>query len=443
MAGGIWIEGVEQVRAGLYMNFKSKALERMKIADRGTVVLPLLLSWGEYKSFQRIDTEADFMDNLGYDVNAPEVLLVREAKKRAKTVLVYCLNNGVKASGTFGTSSNTVTVTAKLAGVRGNDLMITSAADVLDESKRVVKTLLKGRVVDEQRVADISELKANAWVSFAGTGSVPTTAGTVLSGGLNGLVNNEDHTSFLEACETQHFDVIAYPYEDEALKTTFVSFIKRMREQEGKKIQGVVANYAADYEGIINVVNGVKLGDGTVIDAAKATAWVAGATAGASIAASNTYSVYEGATDANPRMKNSDIIAALKQGQFLFIHDGVRVKVEKDINSLVTYSQDRNSRFSKNRVLRVLDAIANDFSRVVNESYVGKLNNNADGHALLKEAANQYLRQLQDAGAIQNVNFLTDFIIDTAKSTGDEVFATLGIQPVDSMEKFYFNVEVQ
>ncbi|WP_139489382.1 phage tail sheath family protein [Brevibacillus dissolubilis] len=471
MAGGTWIEGVEQVRAGLYINFKAKALERIKSGERGTVTMPLVLNWGESKTFLRIDTDADVYDKLGYDINEPEMLLVREAKKRAKTLLIYRLNEGKKAAvtKTASDSSGTLTVTARYGGSRGGDLAIEVEADPdftppvespSAKGPRFVRTLLKGRVVDEQKVTNVSELKSNAWVTFTGTGIVPETDELKLTFTLgagetaNGSVLVLDHTEYLTATETQHFDVIAYPFDNDpgtdkddtdiaSLKTSFVSFIKRMREQEGKKIQGVMANYDADYEGIVNVANGVILGGNVALAAKDAVAWVAGATAGASIIQSNTYSEYEGAIDVNPRMKNSEIVDALRRGRFLFMHDGVKVKVEKDINSLVTYGMTKNGRFSKNRVLRVLDAIANDFSRVVNQNYIGKLDNNRDGQALLKEAANGYLRSLQDAGAIQNVDFVKDFTIHTEKSVGDEVYATLGVQPVDSMEKFYFNVEVR
>ncbi|MUT65314.1 phage tail sheath family protein [Paenibacillus sp. NEAU-GSW1] len=451
MAGGTWIQGVEKVRPGLYMNFKIAALERIKSGDRGTVTMPLALSWGESRKFLRIEKDSDVLELLGYDINDPQVTKVREAKKRAKTLLIYRLNDGDKAKVTIGADANATVVTALHAGKRGNDISITSEEDPSSEGKKLVKTLVSGRVVHQQIVGSAADLQPNAWVSFAGTGSVEKSAGSPLTGGKDNEVKGEDHTEYLEATETQHFEVIAYPFEDSSLKISFVSFIKRMREEEGKKIQGVIAGLfkdgafskIADYEGIVCVGNGVTLLDGTVLNATDAVAWVAGATAGASIIQSNTYSAYEGAADANPRLKNSQVIDALKKGQFVFVHDGVKVKVEQDINSLVSYSQTRNGRFSKNRVVRVLDAIANDFARVANDSYIGKIDNNADGHALLKAAANQYLRDLQDAGAIQNVDFIKDFEIDPIRSVGDEVYVNLGIQPVDSMEKFFFTVEVR
>lgn len=451
MAGGTWIQGVEKVRPGLYMNFKIAALERIKSGDRGTVTMPLELSWGQSHTFLKIETDSDVLELLGYDINDPKVIKVREAKKRAKTLLIYRLNEGERAKASFGTEPNVTTATAVHTGSRGNDITITSEDDPSGATKKLVKTFVSGRVVHQQIVSSVSELKANSWVTFTGAGNVEKTAGTPLIGGTDGTVKGEDHTTYLEATETQHFEVIAYPFSDAGLKISFISFIKRMREEEGKKIQGVIAGTVtegaftniSDYEGIVSVGNGVVLLDGSTLSALDAVAWVAGATAGASIIQSNTYSAYEGAVDANPRLKNSQVIEALKKGQFVFVHDGVKVKVEQDINSLVSYSQTRNGRFSKNRVVRVLDAIANDFARVANDSYIGKLDNNADGHALLKAAANQYLRDLQDAGAIQNVDFIKDFEIDTVRSVGDEVYVNLGIQPVDSMEKFFFTVEVR
>ncbi|MCM3626876.1 phage tail sheath family protein [Paenibacillus glycanilyticus] len=451
MAGGTWIQGVEKVRPGLYMNFKIAALERIKSGERGTVTMPLELSWGQSRTFLKIETDSDVLELLGYDINDPKVIKVREAKKRAKTLLIYRLNEGDRAKATFGTDPNVTTATAVHTGIRGNDIAIASEDDPSGAAKKLVKTLVSGRVVDQQLVSSASELKPNAWVTFSGAAGVDKTAGAPLTGGTDAAVKGEDHTAYLEATETQHFDVIAYPFSDPGLKISFISFIKRMREEEGKKIQGVIASPVnngafaniSDYEGIVSVGNGVVLLDGSSLSALDAVAWVAGATAGASIIQSNTYSAYEGAVDANPRLKNSQVIEALKKGQFVFVHDGVKVKVEQDLNSLVSYSQTRNGRFSKNRVVRVLDAIANDFARVANDSYIGKIDNNGDGHALLKAAANQYLRDLQDAGAIQNVDFIKDFEIDTVRSVGDEVYVNLGIQPVDSMEKFFFTVEVR
>ncbi len=440
MAGGTFIQGVSKVRPGLYMNFRAAALASIRVAERGTVILPIVANWGAERTFLTIEEEDNVASKLGYDINDAPMLSVREAYKRAKVILAYRLNAGTKAAAVWGAA----TATAKCGGTRGNDIIIKASVNVVDENLLDVQTYVDGRLKDEQTATNIQDLAANDWVVFSGTGAITATAGSNLIGGTNGTVINADYTEFLSACETQMFNVVAYPVSDPTLKVSFATWVKKLRDDEGKKIVGVLADYNADYEGIINVKNGVILNDGTVLDALGAVPWVAGATAGASMVQSLTYSAYEGAVDANPRLSNLGYINGLLGGQFVFQFDGEKTKVEQDINSLHTYDQTKNQRFSKNRVIRVLDNVANDLLKTTSDSYTGKIDNNADGQALLKQAVvDGYLETLQTAKAIQNLDKDADFIIDTVKSVGDEVWAKIGIQPVDAMEKFYFDVVVR
>src|SRR5690606_10606048 len=107
----------------------------------------------------------------------------------------------------------------------------------------------------------------------------------------------------------------------------------------------------------------------TTLTAAQAVAWVAGATAGAAANQSLTYQAYDGAVDVAPRYTNSQIIAALQNGEFVFIPLDGRAVVEQDINTLHTFTPEKGKAFSKNRVLRVLDGLANDYMRVFSQSY--------------------------------------------------------------------------
>lgn len=68
--------------------------------------------------------------------------------------------------------------------------------------------------------------------------------------------------------------------QDNTLKALYSSFVRRLRDTEGKKVQAVLSDYAtAGHEGVISVKNGVVLSDGTAINNIHAVAWVAGATA--------------------------------------------------------------------------------------------------------------------------------------------------------------------
>jgi len=438
MAGGNWTVQ-NKVRPGVYTNIVTAPKALGTLGERGIVSIPLLLPWGEPKVITTIEAGEDTMPKLGYPITDSALLLVREALKRAQKLLLYRVNAGTKAAVTSGN----LTVTAKWGGVRGNDLTVVITENVDDEDLFDVRALLNGDEVDSQTVANIAGLVSNDWVVFSGTGALAATAGAPLVGGANGSTTNQDYLDYLVAIEPQDFNTIALPSTDVTAKGAFTSFAKRLRDDEGKKIQVVLENYpSADYEGVISVKNGVILDDGTTLTAAQATTWVAGATAGASVNESLTYAAYEGAVDVATRYTNSQIIAALQAGEFVFTANNGRAVIEQDINSLTSFTPSKGKSFAKNRVVRVLDGLANDYSRVFSRSYIGKVSNNADGRNLFRAECVNITNQYQNIGAIQNFDSQTDIEV----SAGDDVDAVeinQWVQPVDSAEKFYFNITVQ
>ncbi|WLP59910.1 phage tail sheath family protein [Bacillus pumilus] len=448
MNGGTFTPGTEKKRPGIYFNFKTTAQQRITLGDRGTVALPITLSWGEPKTFISISGIEDLNKKVGLNIDDKSLLLFREAKKKAQTVLLYRLNEGEPAKAQISENFN---VLANYGGQKGNEVTIQVTENVLDSSKRDVVTYVGTDIVDKQVVTDVKELKQNKYVSFSGEGEVTITAGVTLSGGKNGVPSVADYTAFLEAAETEYFDVIALPNNtSEQLKATFVAFVKRLRDDQGRKVQGVLPNYEANHEGIINVTSGVLLEDGTEITPAKATAWVAGASAGANFNQSLTFVEYEGAVDTLERLDNDQVEYRLSQGEFLFTFDARdrTVIVEKDINSLTTYTTEKNKTFAKNKIIRVLDAINNDLTRELKDLIkLRKANGNDipasdDGLQLVKTLITQYLTQLQDGSGITGFDSETDIMI-ALNEDRDGFLIDLAVQPVDAAEKFYFNVEVK
>lgn len=438
MAGGVW-SSMNKVRPGVYVNFISERQAPGTLGERGIVTMPLPLSWGPSKQIITINAGDDTFDVLGYDITAPQLLLVREALKRAKTLLLYRLNDGDKATATIGG----MTVTAKYSGVRGNNITIVVQANVDNPSMFDVQTLVEGREVDVQTVSTIGELRENAWVTFSGTGTLTETAGVNLAGGTDGEVTNADYTDYLAAIELHDFQTMAAPVTDETLKGIFVSFVRRLRETEGKKIQVVLPDYpSADYEGVISVKNGVILVDRTVIDKVKATAWVAGATAGANVNQSLTYTAYDDAIDVDTRYTHSQIEQALLNGEFLFVPSDGRAIVEQDINTFTSYTPEKGKHFSKNRVIRVLDGIANDLKRIFEQYYIGKVNNDADGRNLFKNEIINYLNTLQEIGAVQNFDTQNDVKVLPGNDV-DSIYVELYVQPTDSVEKIYMKITIR
>ena len=254
----------------------------------------------------------------------------------------------------------------------------------------------------------------------------------------------DDVQEALEKLQTENFNVLCYPFDGEGtatIKAEIQTWIEAMRDDEGVKIQAVLANHKADSEAIINVTQGVKLVGGTALTPAQTTAWVAGVTAGANINQSNTGRKYVGAIDVVPRMTKTEMETAIENGEFIFKVDSAQnVTAVYDINSLTSITPEKGKQFTKNRLIRTIDGINNDITTIFESNYVGKVNNNDDGRSLLRATLIEYFNELQRLNAIQN--FAPEDVTVSPGNESDAVVIDCYIQPVDSVEKIYITVNL-
>jgi len=443
MAGGTFDKTVGKVRPGTYVNFKSSTQESIKGAARGTAIIPLVnTDYGP--SGEMISLTGDAPDaaraKLGYSVydkdTAGNMLLIREAFKNASTVIVYiCTAGKAAASGTGGG----LNATAKYKGERGNKLsyaVITNPLGGFD-----VEVYLDGSKVElYEGVKTVGEIQDSEYITFTAdeTGELSAVAGVTLTGGTNGETSNADITAFLEAADNVKFNTMAFPFEDDALLAAAKTKIRYMRENEGKKVQVVVPKMtSADYEGVINVTNSYAIGENNLTEK-QATAFVAGMTAGATYTESNTYRAVEGATAVVGVKSHEQAVAAINAGEFFFsVSEAGAVVVEYDINSLITFADGKGEEYRKNRVVRVLDAF-ND-SLMLNFP-PNKYDNNNTGWDIMEGVGKSILKLYYEAGAIDDVDYDNDFLVDRETSAGDRTYFNVGIKPVDSAEKLFFSV---
>ncbi|GIN71131.1 phage-like element PBSX protein XkdK [Bacillus sp. J14TS2] len=467
MNGGTFTPGVAKERPGIYFRFTEALTGNISAGERGRVAIPVVLDWGESHKVFEISNDQEARDKLGLGLN--EMFLVKEAKKRSQTVLAYRVNTGEKATATltgleeegepieqaeigktFIVASDEKIpgngiIQARYGGVKGNQIMIAVTENVLDDSLKDVITYLNNNEVDRQTVEVWEELDNNDYVVFSEEGTLALTAGLHLTGGENGTATGDDYSKFFTAIESEYFDVVGLPVDDDEAKVSLVSFVKKLREDQGVKVVGVVADYVANYEGIINVTNALVLPD-RELTKAETVAWVAGASAGAALRQSLTFVQHDEAIDVIPRYDNPETINRLKKGEFMFTYDGrdKTVSVEQDINSL----QAINSKFRKNKIIRILDAINNDITRGIKELLQTRKNlgedipANEDGEQLVRSIVVQYLSGQQDEQVLMNFDPETDVQI-AITSPGDGFNIGVAVQPVDSAEKYYFDVEVQ
>ena len=417
-----------KVLPGAYINFVSRPRAMGSLGERGVVCVGMEMDWGAegMMNVEAAECRTESRKLFGYDYLSEEMKDMRELFLHAKEAKIYRLNGGEKAAATM----EGLTVTAKYAGKRGNDICVAIVANVDADGYYDVETYLDTELVDTQTAANIEELADNDFVTFSGEGTLTAVAGTYLTGGTTAETTGSGYTEFLDAAEAEDFNVLVYNGSDETTKKLFVNFTKRMREEEGVKFVTVLHDYAeADHEGVISVGTAKEL-----------VYWVAGATAGAEVNESLTNAVYDGEYEVDAKMKKSEYIKGIEAGQFLFYEEGGELRVLRDINSFTSFAAAKNSDFSSNRVVRVLDSIANDVANIFSKYYLGKQSNNANGRNLLKAEILAYHEELMKIEAIEN--FTADDITVEKGAEKQDVVVYESVQPVDAMEKLYMKVEV-
>ena len=430
-AGGVFTS-YNKVLPGSYINFVSKARSIGTLGERGIVALPLKLDWGENDKILTISNE-DFqkrcVEILGYDYSHEKMLPFREIFKNASCIKLFRIGKGTKATATI----QNLTVSAKCFGTRGNSLKIKISQNV-DNSLFNIFTILDDDIVFEQSAENIEALAkddSNPFVTFSGSGSLNVNAGTNLLGGQNSEEENSEIAKFLTLIEAEQFNVLAYFGEDAKTKAIFESFTKRLRNEEGIKISLVLHDYKkADFEGIISVKNSANL-----------VFWTAGAIAGAYINESLTNKTYDGEYVFDSKFSNSKLKEFIQNGEFVFYFDGQDIKVLKDINTLTSFTANKNSDFCNNQVIRVLDLSANDISKIFNDYYIGKVQNNELGRDIFKSELIDYFRNLQSISAIEDFK-ANDISIKQGIEKGDVVVG-LNIKPVSAMDKLYMECIIE
>lgn len=439
-----------KIRPGAYVTFKSVASATLTPGTRGIVAIPMALAWGDTGNLIQVTADdylnARIFEKLGINIGDTAAIPLREIFKNASTALVGRLNtDGVKASAKATLTAAEVTLTARHPGTLGNQISVACQENTSTGVLELVITVA-GTVVERQPVTRLSSFLANPWVTIEYTGAddpaftqfVPVT----LTGGTDGAeVKIENYTAFLEKCSNQIWNTLAVPAQLATLPATVTTYIKKFRE-EGKKVQAVVCNYpTANYEGIISVDQGYLIGDEEV-KVENFAAYIAGACAGAGVVDSNTYKVIEGATGIINPYSSALIEQGLSQGKLMLsMRQDRSVVIEKDINTLHTFTPEQSYVFSKNRIIRCLDDIATQVVTLFENGFIGKVNNDESGRTLFKGAVIGYLVELQNQGAIQNFDSTTDITVSAGNDI-ESVVCGLAIQPVDSMEKLYMTVVV-
>lgn len=436
---GTWTQQDKKL-PGAYINVVGEAPITITQGERGIVALALDSAWGS--QFEVIDISANdnTLSTLGFDFR--EIPSLNEIMKNAHKAKVIITSSGTKAK--YGDTG--IVFTAKKEGTLGNSISMVIEKTSLEASTFNIHTYLGTKLVDRQIISKYEDFKNNDFVIIGGDLSTVIVPATIkLSGGTTVPVTAEDFNKVLDMFSTMYFNVfVNASLTHETAREPIIAMIKKLADEEGIRVQAVLPSTestGADYEGILEVANGVVLDTGVILDKTKAIYWVAGITAGANINESNTGKVYQGAIDVSPRLTRTQLEEHTDKGHIVFKADNnQRVTLVYDINSLITYLPDKKESMRKNRVMRVINSTVNDVGTIWEYSYMGKINNNQDGRNLFKGALIDYFKNLQNLNAIEN--FSPEDLTVEAGAQSDAVVVTVGIEVTDSGEKLYMTVNV-
>ncbi len=433
LGGGTFLNQ-NKVLPGSYINFISTMKASATLSDRGVATLPLELDWGKECDVFTVtaeDVQKHSIKIFGYAYADEKLKGIRDLFKNIKIAHLYRLNRGEKAANDYAT--------AKYSGIRGNDLSIVIQANEDAPGNFDVKTILGTTLVDIQTVSKAMELVSNDYVVFKSEVQLEFTTGMPLAGGSNGNdVVGADYQGYLEKIESYSFNAMGCLSTTPEITDLFVQFTKRLRDDIGAKFQTVVYRASGNHEGIINLKNKV-MDEG--VNEASLVYWVTGIIAGCAVNKSNTNKLYDGAYEVDINYTQAELKSSILAGEFTLHKVGDDVRVLEDINSFITVTDKKNSDFSSNQTIRVLDQIANDIGTLFNTKYLGNIPNDQDGRISLWNDIVTHHQQLQGIRAIENFKS-EDVKVEIGASKKAVVISDI-VTPVNAMAKLYMTVVVE
>jgi len=153
-----------------------------------------------------------------------------------------------------------------------------------------------------------------------------------------------------------------------------------------------------------------------------------------------TNKAYDGEFTIDTNYSQLALVVGIKAGELMFHKVGDTVRILNDINSLTTFTEDKNSDFSSNQVMRVLDQVGNDIAALFCVKYLGNIQNNKAGRMSLWNDIISYLNVLVALGAIEEYDAADILVV--AGNAKDSVVVDCPLTPVSAMKKLYMVVAV-
>lgn len=432
LGGGTWTSQ-NKIIPGAYINVISAGLASPALSDRGIATMPLELDWGPEGEIFKVTT-SDMQKNtrkiFGYDYTDEKMKGLRDLFVAGTLVLyAYRLNgSGEKASNEYAT--------ARYSGTRGNDIKIGITKDVDDLGAWNVTTYLGASKIETQTVKTAADLLSNDFVDFKESAELKAVASAALAGGTNGTVDGEAHSKYIAKIEPYGFNVAGVPITDEVTKKLYIAWVKRMRDEVGKKFQLVLYKSDADYVGVISTPN-KTLDEGW--SEASAVYWTTGVECATAINKSCEGKVYDGEFDIEAI--DNDLEDYIKKGQLVLDRNNDEIEILSDINTHITLTEECNGDFCDNQTIRTVDELANQDALIFKTRYRGKLPNDDPGRQGLKSDLCSVREEMQRMRALENFK-REDMTVEQGE-TKKSVVVENEVQVVNTMSIMYMTTVIK
>lgn len=229
--------------------------------------------------------------------------------------------------------------------------------------------------------------------------------------------------------------LIAPQITEDADKKKLADFIKSQRNDEDYPIKGVVYNYKADSEGIVNFT-GKDLGNEITSNeyCVDVASYLCTLNANESITGKTAKRV----SGCDIKDDNDECVA---NGELFLYNDGTNIVFSVGVNSLTTIPVDQNDYITKIRVIEVIDMIKSDLRASFQGNYIGNFGNSYANRKTLVNSVNSYLRSISKEGYLSNdTSSICELDVDETRNyletkginTDDMKDSDVLKQPIDS-----------
>ncbi|MDO4305986.1 MAG: phage tail sheath subtilisin-like domain-containing protein [Eubacteriales bacterium] len=455
---GTWKIGETKERPGVYRRSENAGGVEIAGAAESVGLAVVAGTWGPLNTPVRTEIGDDVASVIGSGKGANVITELRAGG--VNEIVVVRVGSGGKAAEITlkdGADTSVVTLTTLYPTSREFTLSVKESLDdetlkqaVIHEGTKTLETV--SFAAGEGEVDGIITAFANSsYVTAkkvaAGDGTIAVVSQQAFTAGADPTADVEAYGGGFEASEEESWDGVAVDSEDPAVHALLHAFITRKFEEgeypytcvsEPKSVNlETRMQHAAAFndEKMHYVLNSWTAADGTVYEGYLAAARIAGMIIASPSNESLTHVVITGAVSLNEKLKNAQIIKALRSGCLvLTLSKSRQVWIEKAINTLVTLSGDQDAGWKKIRRMKTRYELMNRVDATV-EPMVGPVDNDDDGRAAVISAIQDVINAM--AGEKKIAPGGTAYLDSKNPPKGDSAWFLIAVDDVDSLEHIY------